>query len=185
MTEELENTQGGVQRRTVVKGAAWSVPVIAAAVSVPMTAATPTFDVNVESERCNIVGLTNPPYFTIEAQTGTIPAGSVFDLTVNQGLLGVGIFNNSPQDGYSWVDLGLFEGVKTYRITTDRDITPSTPLTVQYLPSSGLAAFINSVARLDYVSSPSGVEGGPGSNGQRQSVSYAQVAGVYLFSCSD
>lgn len=185
MTEELENAQGGVQRRTVVKGAAWSVPVVAAAVSVPMTAATPTFDVNVASVRCNLAGLTNPPYFTIQAQTGTIPAGSVFELKVDQGLLGVGIFNNSPQAGFSWVDIGLFDGVRTYQITTDRDITPSTPLDVRYLPSSGVGAFINSVATLDYVSSPSGVEGGPGSNGQRQSVSYAQVFGVYLFSCSD
>lgn len=184
MTEELETTQGGVQRRTVVKGAAWSVPVIAAAVSVPMTAATPTFDVRIVSERCNLLGLANPPYFTIEAATGTIPSGSTFDLKVDEGFLGLGLFNNSPQDGFSWVDLGIISGVKTYRITTDRDITPATPLTVNYMPTSGLAAFVNSVATLEFISSPSGVEGGPGANYRRQSVSYLQVLGAYVFTCS-
>ncbi|KJQ55071.1 hypothetical protein [Microbacterium sp. SA39] len=38
MTEEI-NTSKGFSRRTVVKGAAWSVPVIAAAVATPLAAA--------------------------------------------------------------------------------------------------------------------------------------------------
>lgn len=36
---ELENTSKGIDRRTLVKGAAWSVPVIAAAVATPLAAA--------------------------------------------------------------------------------------------------------------------------------------------------
>lgn len=99
----------GVSRRTLVKGAAWSVPVVAAAIAVPAQAASlPTgvdvaitgacagnYDLSVltnlvgaglvglvQSAVLAPLGLTPNPRrtFTIAAQSGTIPTGTRFAL---------------------------------------------------------------------------------------------------------
>ncbi|MDQ0644585.1 hypothetical protein [Microbacterium murale] len=114
MTEENK----GFSRRTVVKGAAWSVPVIAAAVATPLAAAsvTPTWNgtvtgncagdydisvltgivgaglVGVVQTALGVLGLepNATREFTITATTGDIPAGTVYELTDPNALLTVG-----------------------------------------------------------------------------------------------
>lgn len=191
MTDEMNVAGRQVARRTVVKGAAWSVPAIAAAVAMPLAAAATnvtTFDVRVQREKCTLVGasITNAqkPNFTIYADAGVIPAGSVFNLTVATGLLNLALFQDDPNAGYDILDLGLIGGGKTYQITTTRAIDASTPLRVDYLPDAFIAAFAGSNASLTYVSSPSGTEAGPGKNADTMSVSGLNILGIRVYSCS-
>lgn len=117
MTEENK----GISRRTIVKGAAWSVPVIAAAVATPLASAShggPHFDVAITGLCANdydlgllesivgagavdlvsgllstVLGLDSGAVrqFTISAQEGTIPAGTTFRLSYPDGLIDVTI----------------------------------------------------------------------------------------------
>lgn len=82
VTEEIQNK--GLSRRTVVKGAAWSVPVIAAAVATPLAAASaPAFDVAVAASCDGNYDLTG-----LLGAINAIPlAGPTVGSTV-QGLLG-------------------------------------------------------------------------------------------------
>jgi hypothetical protein len=116
-------TNEGISRRTIVKGAAWSIPVMAAAVAAPAAVATggPNWDVAVTGNCLNdyedsvlnglvspplrntvraalaLLGLTRPAQrsFTITAAEGTVPAGTTFSLAYPNGL----------------IDLALLEGV--------------------------------------------------------------------------
>lgn len=110
MTELNEGTKGGFSRRTMVKGAAWSVPVIAVAAATPMASASTAeqFDVQVAgtcSGDYKAAGLTAGVIdvlatllgldaatreFTITAAEGTIPSGTQFVLE-DGGLLNLGI----------------------------------------------------------------------------------------------
>lgn len=70
---ELENTSKGIDRRTLVKGAAWSVPVIAAAVATPLAAAKTQFPTGaiVVTSACSLVALPLP----VGTPTGLTPVG--------------------------------------------------------------------------------------------------------------
>jgi hypothetical protein len=110
-------TNEGISRRTIVKGAAWSIPVMAAAVAAPAAVATggPTWDVTVAGSCLNdykdtalaalipgaltqtvraalaLVGLTRPASrtFTITATAGTVPAGTTFSMSYPAGLIDI------------------------------------------------------------------------------------------------
>lgn len=110
VTEEIK----GISRRTVVKGAAWSVPVIAAAVATPLASASVApfnatvtafcdndYDISVlqgivgsglvgvVQGALGVLGLTPGATrgFTVTATTGTIPAGTQYLLTDPNALL--------------------------------------------------------------------------------------------------
>ncbi|WP_223626583.1 hypothetical protein [Microbacterium sp. EST19A] len=92
MTEEIQKNKG-VSRRTVVKGAAWSVPVIAAAVATPLAAAS-TVDVGAFSldGTCGVLGVLGPG-FTIQAgPTTPLPAGTTITIT-GGGVANIGVFS--------------------------------------------------------------------------------------------
>lgn len=82
------DTSGGVARRAVVKGAAWSVPVVAVAAAVPAHAASVT-DPNLAVEVNDIplvsvqVLSQNQPGFTYTATAGTVAAGT--QITISTG----------------------------------------------------------------------------------------------------
>ncbi|MGB3374160.1 MAG: thioester domain-containing protein [Microbacterium sp.] len=77
--EQANNGSGapsGATRRTVIKGAAWSVPVIAAAVAVPMAAASggviiESAAATLSGDVCDVLGEFS---FTVKAVTGGTPA---------------------------------------------------------------------------------------------------------------
>ena len=76
--ESMSSTESGVvQRRTIVRGAAWSIPVIAVAAGMP--AATASTGGPVEGFRvdgtCGLLG-TLGPGFTVTAGTSPIPVGT-------------------------------------------------------------------------------------------------------------
>ncbi|WP_138442305.1 hypothetical protein [Sinomonas susongensis] len=88
-----------IERRQVVKTAAWAAPVIAAAVTVPMAAASQGFwDVGITG-RCStgLLGILGQSRldFMITAVQGTIPAGTAFTLS-SSALLNVAALGASP-----------------------------------------------------------------------------------------
>ena len=92
MTEEIQKNSG-FSRRTVVKGAAWSVPVIAAAVATPLAAAS-----NVEvgafalDGSCGVLGVLGPG-FTLEASaTEALPVGTTITIS-GSGIANIGVFS--------------------------------------------------------------------------------------------
>jgi hypothetical protein len=99
METRAEEQLPAVERRRVVKGAAWAAPVIAAAVAAPRAAASQGFwDVGV-SGTCTtgLLGILGQPQlkFTITAVQGTVPAGTSFTLTSNS-LLTISALAASP-----------------------------------------------------------------------------------------
>ncbi|MGO4681141.1 hypothetical protein [Microbacterium sp. 2MCAF23] len=122
--EESTKSTSGISRRTLVKGAAWSVPVVAAAIAVPAQAASlpqgvdvsvtgacaGNYDLSVLTALVGAgtvglvqtlvlqpLGLTPNPRrtFTITAQQGTIPAGTRFQLDYPALInLNLGTLNN-------------------------------------------------------------------------------------------
>lgn len=117
MNEEITQTDG-ISRRTIVKGAAWSIPVMAAAVAAPAAVATggANWDVTVSGSCVNDydisalealvplpatlalvkaalagLGFTEGAArtFTITATDGTVPAGTMFSLTYPSGLINI------------------------------------------------------------------------------------------------
>jgi hypothetical protein len=123
MNSETTQHEGGLSRRTVVKGAAWSIPVMAAAVAAPAAVATggPAWDVQVTGVCANdydisalealvplpvtlglgkaalaAAGITEGASrtFTITALEGTVPAGTQFTLSYPTGLLDLTALGN-------------------------------------------------------------------------------------------
>ncbi|MCO1340224.1 hypothetical protein BJH93_15225 [Kocuria polaris] len=96
---EENNKAQGIGRRGIVKGAAWSVPVIAAAVSAPMAAASvvEAWDVRVQANP-GILNLIAQGFNIFNDGTTEVPAGTQFQLTTtgvsldllgSDGLLGI------------------------------------------------------------------------------------------------
>lgn len=92
MTEEIQKEKG-FSRRTVVKGAAWSVPVIAAAVATPLAAAS-----NVEvgafttAGTCGVLGVLGPGFTLTASATAPLPVGTTIAVT-GSGVANIGVFS--------------------------------------------------------------------------------------------
>lgn len=108
-----------IQRRTVIKGAAWSVPVIAAAVATPLAAASvtppPATSAQVTATTDPTVG-SNTSFSALgqvydngvgDYVDGTLPAGTLFTLTFTNGakadsyanLVGLTYVSGNPASG--------------------------------------------------------------------------------------
>lgn len=88
-----ENTKNrDVTRRTLVKGAAWSVPIIAAAVATPLAAASFT-DVGAFALRgtCGVLGLLGPGFTLQAGPTAPLPVGTTITVT-GSGVANIGAF---------------------------------------------------------------------------------------------
>lgn len=94
MTEsDITKDESGVARRTVMKGAAWSLPVIALAVSTPLAAAS---DVQVGAfslnGTCGILGVIAPGFTLSAAADAPLPVGTTVIIT-GSGLADIGVFS--------------------------------------------------------------------------------------------
>lgn len=91
---DLETTGAArsINRRKVVIGAAWSVPVIAAAVAAPSAAAS---DIEVGpfalNGSCGTLGVLGPG-FLLQAGSAPLPAGTTITIT-GSGIANIGVFN--------------------------------------------------------------------------------------------
>lgn len=90
MTEEVQNNKG-ISRRTVMKGAAWSVPVIAAAVATPMAAASGDAGAFQLNGTCGVLGVLGPG-FTLAAGAVALPVGTIINIT-GSGIANIGVFS--------------------------------------------------------------------------------------------
>lgn len=80
-------------RRAVVKGAAWSVPVIAAAVAAPAaSASTSELGALQLNGSCGVLGVLGPGFTLTASATAPIPAGTVITIT-GTGIANIGVFS--------------------------------------------------------------------------------------------
>jgi hypothetical protein len=93
VTEEIQK-KSGFSRRTVIKGAAWSVPVIAAAVATPLAAASGDIGAFSVDGDCGVLGLglLATGIDVTASPTAPIPAGTTITLT-GTGLANIGVIS--------------------------------------------------------------------------------------------
>lgn len=86
-------SQQKVSRRTIAKGAAWSVPVVAVAAAAPAASASTTTDVGAYhiDGSCGVLGVLGPG-FTLTAGTAPLPVGTVINIT-GSGIANIGVFS--------------------------------------------------------------------------------------------
>lgn len=89
---EMEIKESGLSRRTVIKGAAWSLPVVAVAAATPAMAASVT-EVGAYSldGTCGIAGVLGPGFTITASDDAPLPAGTVIDIT-GSGVANIGVF---------------------------------------------------------------------------------------------
>jgi len=92
MNKDL-NLSSPATRRTVVKGAAWSVPVIAAAIAAPAASAS-TIELGALnlSGTCGVLGVIGPGFTLTASATAPIPAGTVITIS-GSGVANIGVFS--------------------------------------------------------------------------------------------
>ncbi|MBG6083953.1 hypothetical protein [Zhihengliuella flava] len=187
MQEHNDNVgrRSGIDRRTLTKGAAWSVPVIAAAVSAPAAAASTVqqFDVTV-SASCTggidllVVTAFGDPTFTITATTGDIPVGTTFILT-SDALLSLGVIDA----GNSLLDVDILQdGSAQFTTTTVISEGSSTEFYIP-TPNDVVAADLLGSYTLSFAAAPAGYEeSGSGANADSLSNTQTSVVGTGLVS---
>lgn len=93
MEDTTSSPSRNVSRRALVKGAAWSVPVIAVAAATPLAAAstaTNVGDFHINGT-CGVLGLLGPG-FTLTAGSAPLPVGTIINIT-GTGIANVGVFS--------------------------------------------------------------------------------------------
>ncbi|QPZ37470.1 hypothetical protein [Paramicrobacterium chengjingii] len=158
MTEINEGTNRGLSRRTMVKGAAWSVPVIAVAAATPAAAASEDTVVNgfQVAGTCGLLG-TLGAGFTVAAGDTEIPAGTQITIVTDATIANVNVVSLSGQ-GLANVDL-LSED--TVAITLTEAIPANGQMNVQWLLSIGLLTDTTATLTL-----PAGYTAGTGTKPQ-------------------
>ena len=113
----IENPE--LSRRTLVKGAAWSLPVIAVAAATPMAAASTGVVEGVAiNGDCAVLGLLLPG-FTVDAPTDAIPAGSTLTIAFD-GLLNVDVLQFGLNGGLAGVaTINVVGGNQVVNFTQD------------------------------------------------------------------
>ena len=93
MEDTTSSPARSVSRRALVKGAAWSVPVIAVAAATPLAAAstaTNVGDFHIDGT-CGVLGVLGPG-FTLTAGSAPLPVGTIINIT-GSGIANIGVFS--------------------------------------------------------------------------------------------
>ncbi|TQL54054.1 hypothetical protein [Subtercola boreus] len=94
--DEIETTGAKrlIERRTVVRTAAWSVPVIALAVAAPMAAASGDIDLGAYqlTGTCGILGVVGPGFTLTAGPAQPLPVGTTVVIT-GSGVANIGVFS--------------------------------------------------------------------------------------------
>jgi hypothetical protein len=132
-----------VSRRTLVKGAAWSVPIIAAAVATPLAAAS-VVDVGAFALRgsCGVLGVLGPG-FTLQAGPSTpLPVGTTVTVT-GSGIANIGVFSVSG----GTADVAVLSNTSR-QITLTADVPAGATIAFRTTLSISVAFQLNAVATL-------------------------------------
>ncbi|QNA91998.1 MULTISPECIES: hypothetical protein [unclassified Microbacterium] len=142
MTEEIQKNKG-ISRRTIVKGAAWSVPVIAAAVATPLAAAS-VVDVGAFSVDgdCGTLGLLFPGFEITAGPSAPLPAGTVITITAT-GIANVQLFSISS----ALADIQLL-GPTSQQITLVADLPAGTSFDARAVVGLGVGSTLTATATL-------------------------------------
>lgn len=138
VTEEVQNNQG-ISRRTIMKGAAWSVPVIAAAVATPMAAASGDagdFQVNGSCGGLGLLGVG----FDITAGAVPLPTGTTITISTT-GILNLGVL--TATGGLADV---VAVGNTGNLVTLRAPLAAGTTLSLRTLLSVGVGSTMTAVA---------------------------------------
>lgn len=172
------STDNRITRRTVARGAAWSLPVMAVAAAAPLaSASTPVEDVDVSASCYGLsiggLGITLPQ-FTIIAVGAPIAAGSTFTLT------GDGLANLTLGG-----DTGIFE--ITIGSHTSRTITIRQTIPVGGLATVKVTGLLSAQVLKTYTLSVDTIIGNANTNHSNDSASQQltgfSIAGVVLGYC--
>ena len=82
----------GVSRRTLIEGAAWSLPVIAVAVASPAASASGDIGAYSLNGTCGVLGVLGPGFTLTASATAPIPAGTTIAIT-GSGVANIGVFS--------------------------------------------------------------------------------------------
>lgn len=93
MEDTTSTSSRSLSRRTLVKGAAWSVPVIAVAAATPLAAASTATNVGdfALNGTCGVLGVLGPG-FTLTAGAAPLPVGTIINVT-GSGVANIGVFS--------------------------------------------------------------------------------------------
>ncbi|MGV2902599.1 hypothetical protein ACNPM4_13045 [Microbacterium sp. AGC62] len=143
MTEEIQKNKG-ISRRTIVKGAAWSVPVIAAAVATPLAAASGDVEVGAFSVDgdCGTLGLLFPGFEITAGPSVPLPAGTVINITAT-GVANVQLFSISS----ALADIQLL-GPTSQQITLVADLPAGASFEARALVGLGVGSVLTATATL-------------------------------------
>ncbi|KJQ55072.1 hypothetical protein [Microbacterium sp. SA39] len=152
MSEEFQKNNG-FSRRTVVKGAAWSVPVIAAAVATPLAAAS-IVDVGAFALRgsCGTLGLLGPGFTLQAGPTTPLPVGTTVTIT-GSGIANIGVFSVSG----GTADVAVLSGTSR-QITLTSALPAGATIAFRTTLSISVAFQLNAVATLPTGYSGSGAK---------------------------
>ena len=94
MADTTQSPARTISRRSLVKGAAWSVPVIAVAAATPLAAASTTTDVGAFALNgtCGVLGVLGPGFTLQAGPTAALPVGTVITIT-GSGIANIGVFS--------------------------------------------------------------------------------------------
>ncbi|MDF2442922.1 MAG: hypothetical protein JWR01_1125 [Subtercola sp.] len=138
-----------IQRRTIVKTAAWSVPAIALAVGVPAHAASGDIEVGAFqlNGSCGTLGLLGPG-FTLQAGSAALPVGTSITIT-GSGIANIGVFSITG----GTANVNVLSGTSR-QITLTAEVPAGATIAGRSTLSIGVAFTLNAIATL-----PSGYVG--------------------------
>lgn len=138
-----EVQQSGVSRRTIAKGAAWSVPVVAVGAAAPAASASTTNDIGAFSldGSCGLLGTVNQGFTLAASGTAPVPAGSVVTIT-GSGLASVTAINLSNQIANVTI------GSNSATIVLNQDLPAGQVLTMTTLLSISVSYVLNAALTL-------------------------------------
>lgn len=135
-------TESGLSRRTMLKGATWSLPVIAVAVASPAASASGDIGAFHLDGTCGVEGVLGPGFLLTASATAPIPAGTTITIT-GSGIANIGVF--SVTGGTAGVS--VLSGTSRL-ITTTADIPAGATIAMRTTLSISVAFTLNAVAAL-------------------------------------
>ncbi|WP_146078082.1 hypothetical protein [Subtercola sp. Z020] len=141
---EATGTKRLLERRTVVKTAAWSVPAIALAVAAPMAAASGDVDLGAYrlTGTCGVLGVVGPGFTLTAGPTEALPVGTTITIS-GSGVANIGVFSVSG----GTANVAVLSGTSR-QITLTSELPAGATLTARTTLSISVAFGLNAVSTL-------------------------------------
>jgi hypothetical protein len=166
MTDIPTHDAGGVRRRTLVKGAAWSVPVIAVAVATPLAAASEARQLSFTNGPYQINACADLAPMRIVVSSGGVPVGAgepvqvtlPSGLTWSDGSSGARAYTTGADGSVTTDAVSATPGGGTFAVTAvSGAATNSAPVNVTALPEHGGTFRIDSAGAITQLARTPGI----------------------------